>query len=78
MTRTTTPATVGDLAELIPDFLRSLRAANKSPRTVDTPAPVGPVGDGPDVHHTRPERCAGGHRSCVAGKTDSGCCSGGR
>lgn len=36
MTRTTTSTTVGDLADLIPDFLRSLRAANKSPRTVDT------------------------------------------
>lgn len=36
MTRTTTPATVGDLAELIPDFLRSLRAADEPPLTVDT------------------------------------------
>lgn len=35
MAPTTTPS-VGELAELIPDFLRSLRAANKSPRTIET------------------------------------------
>jgi hypothetical protein len=29
-----TAATVGDLRALIPDFERSLRAANKSPKTV--------------------------------------------
>lgn len=36
MTRTTTATTVGDLAELIPDWCRSLRAGNKSPRTIET------------------------------------------
>lgn len=34
MTRNTTALSVGDLRLLIPDFERSLRAANKSPKTV--------------------------------------------
>jgi len=34
MTRTTTGPSVGDLASLIPSFERSLRAENKSPKTV--------------------------------------------
>ena len=36
MTRATTAASVGDLAGLIPSFERSLRAANKAPKTIDT------------------------------------------
>ena len=36
MAQTTSPASVGDLALLIPSFERSLRATNKSSRTVGT------------------------------------------
>ncbi len=37
------PASVGDLATLVPSFERSLRAANKSPKTVKGYGGSGPA-----------------------------------